>query len=351
MAPVALRHRRRPRGRQRRADPRAGPGPRAGRGPGARPAPALRGRPRHPAARGRCCRPPSSAGLAAEGATSSTSACCRRPAWRRWPRAAASPAAVISASHNPFADNGIKLFAPRARSSPTRWSGPSSASSTRVLGRRRSAARRPSGAAVGAIVADADGGRASTGAHLVRRARRAPARRAARRGRLRQRRRQRDRAGGLRRELGRDRRRVCDDAPTGSTSTTGAARPTPSSLRRRRRGAGRGPRAGLRRRRRPGHRGRRARRRRRRRRAAGAVRRRPAERGAAGGRHGGRHGHDQPRASAWPWRAAASPVRRDRRRRPPRARAALDADGLSPGRRAVGPHHLPRPGRPPATAS
>ena len=40
-----------------------------------------------------------------------TSACCRPRAWPPWRPHRGVPAAVISASHNPFADNGIKLFA------------------------------------------------------------------------------------------------------------------------------------------------------------------------------------------------------------------------------------------------
>ena len=66
------------------------------------------------AARGRARRRPRRRGRRRR----STSACCRRRAWPSWPRPTASPAAMISASHNPFADNGIKLFAPGGRKLP-----------------------------------------------------------------------------------------------------------------------------------------------------------------------------------------------------------------------------------------
>ena len=64
-----------------------------------------------PGARGPSSRPPSRPGWPPRGSTWSTWACSPPPAW---PGALARglPAAVISASHNPFADNGIKLFGP-----------------------------------------------------------------------------------------------------------------------------------------------------------------------------------------------------------------------------------------------
>ena len=43
---------------------------------------------------------------------------CPRPVSRTSPASGAAPAAVISASHNPFEDNGVKLFAPGGRKIP-----------------------------------------------------------------------------------------------------------------------------------------------------------------------------------------------------------------------------------------
>ena len=49
---------------------------------------------------------------------SSSWACCPLPAWPTSPASAAPPRPVISASHNPFPDNGIKLFAAGGRKIP-----------------------------------------------------------------------------------------------------------------------------------------------------------------------------------------------------------------------------------------
>jgi len=51
-----------------------------------------------------------SAGLAAEGAVVSDLGVLPTPGVAYWSQAEGAPAAVVSASHNPFADNGIKLF-------------------------------------------------------------------------------------------------------------------------------------------------------------------------------------------------------------------------------------------------
>jgi len=51
-----------------------------------------------------------SAGLAAEGAVVADLGVLPTPGVAFWSQAEGAPAAVVSASHNPFADNGIKLF-------------------------------------------------------------------------------------------------------------------------------------------------------------------------------------------------------------------------------------------------
>ena len=162
-----LRHRWRPRGCQRGADRRAGAGPRARRRP--RPArPDLRGRPRHPplgpAAPGRLLGrawPP-------RGPTWSTSACCPRPASPRVAGGASVPGAVISASHNPFGDNGIKLLQPAGDEAAHRRRG-----RDRARARRASLAdpdrppRRPTGHGVGRDHRSTRDAAAHYEAHLV----------------------------------------------------------------------------------------------------------------------------------------------------------------------------------------
>jgi phosphoglucosamine mutase len=68
----------------------------------------------------------------------------------------AVPAAMISASHNPFADNGIKLFAAGGTKLPDEVEAELEAELT-ALGAQGDPRPRPSGAAVGAITADSSG--------------------------------------------------------------------------------------------------------------------------------------------------------------------------------------------------
>ena len=103
-----------PGGRQHRAHPRVGAGPRRGgraRGAGRRP---VRRRPRHPAlgphARGR---PGGGAGQRGRRGRPAGRVPTPEVAW--WSAAEPAPAAMVSASHNPFPDNGIKLFAAGGR--------------------------------------------------------------------------------------------------------------------------------------------------------------------------------------------------------------------------------------------
>jgi len=95
-----------------------------------------------------------SAGLAAEGVSVCDVGVLPTPGLALLARERGVPAAVVSASHNPFSDNGIKLFSSEGtklgvaveRAIEEELDAPSDDA--------RGAAGRPSGAAVGAIVAD-----------------------------------------------------------------------------------------------------------------------------------------------------------------------------------------------------
>src|SRR5687767_14669618 len=58
------------------------------------------------------------AGLASEGVDVVTLGVAPTPEVAWWSAANEAPAAVISASHNPYADNGIKLFSAGGRKLP-----------------------------------------------------------------------------------------------------------------------------------------------------------------------------------------------------------------------------------------
>ena len=182
----SLRHRRRPGGGQRGADGRAGARPRTGRRTGA-----ARLRPTWsagtPGARGPSCRRPSRPVWPPRGSTWSTWACCPPPAWPGAPSAGACPAAVISASHNPFEDNGIKLFGAGRHQADGR---DGDGHRGRTLADRRRAAG-PTGGRPWAASRPTPTGAADYARPPGGRPRRSPARRAARRARLRQRRGQR----------------------------------------------------------------------------------------------------------------------------------------------------------------
>ena len=177
---AALRHRRRPRRRQRRADPRAGPRPRPRRGAGARRRPAW-SIGRDTRVSGPLLEAALAAGFAAEGVDVELA---RRRARRRRVAFVSDgrrgvPAPMISASHNPFADNGIKLFAPGGRKLPDDVEEAHRGRARAGAGRRASPTG-PSGDGVGTHRR-----RGRTPAeryvdHLVGVARRPPARRAAR---------------------------------------------------------------------------------------------------------------------------------------------------------------------------
>ena len=182
------------------------------------------------------------AGLAAEGVDVALLGVAPTPAVAWLAAAEALPGAVISASHNPFADNGIKLFAPAARKLTDEVEAALEAELDRLLD-GRAAGSSCGGAADrrGRSTAHADVERlGAVGGRLARRAR---PRRAARRHRLRQRRGlrwSRPRCSG---DLGADGHGAPRRARTAPTSTRAAGRPTPSDLQRRGRRAS-GPTSG-----------------------------------------------------------------------------------------------------------
>ncbi len=98
------------------------------------------------------------AGLAAEGAEVADLGVLPTPGVAFWAEAEGAPAAVVSASHNPFADNGIKLFGPGGRKL-------SDDVERRIEAELHAGATLRSGADLG-TVAPFDGGR-RYGDHLV----------------------------------------------------------------------------------------------------------------------------------------------------------------------------------------
>ena len=246
-----------------------------------------------------------SAGLAAEGADVVDLGVLPTPGVAAVAERRKVPGAVISASHNPFGDNGIKLFSLLGTKLPTDVEGEIERELDAVARRPRRArpAARPA-TGWGGITTDPGAvelyrdapprhDRGPPPRRPARRASTAPTAPPAR-----------SRRGCSPSSARRSPR--CTTRPTAPTSTTSAGRPTRAELSPGGGGAPGRPRPGLRRRRRPGHRGRPHRRHRRRRRPARAVRARPGRARPPGRQHGRRHRHDQPRASAWPWRAAAS---------------------------------------------
>ena len=104
-----------------------------------------------------------SAGLAAEGAEAVLLGVVPTPALAWWSAAEHAPAAMVSASHNPFADNGIKLFAAGGRKLADDVEAELEAELARILAGAAAPAGVPTGTGIGPIHgADALAGYASS---------------------------------------------------------------------------------------------------------------------------------------------------------------------------------------------
>jgi phosphoglucosamine mutase len=92
--------------------------------------------------------------LATEGVTVSDVGVLPTPALALLARGRGVPAAVVSASHNPFPDNGIKLFSAEGTKLPVEIERAIEKELDALLGSPEHATARPSGAGVGVIVSD-----------------------------------------------------------------------------------------------------------------------------------------------------------------------------------------------------
>ena len=113
------------------------------------PAPDLRRRVATRGARGRCSRPPSRPALAAEGADVVDLGVLPTPGVAAVAEHRKAPGAVISASHNPFGDNGIKLFSRRGTKLPTDVEAEIERELESILADPDRSPQRPTGYAVG----------------------------------------------------------------------------------------------------------------------------------------------------------------------------------------------------------
>ena len=94
-----------------------------------------------------------SAGLAAEGAGVVSLGVVPTPAVAWWSDTEAAPAAMVSASHNPFGDNGIKLFSAGGRKLADDVEEALEAELARILAEGPNRGAVPTGAGVGAVTA------------------------------------------------------------------------------------------------------------------------------------------------------------------------------------------------------
>ena len=168
-----------------------------------------------------------SAGLAAEGADVVDLGVLPTPGVAAVAESRKAPGAVISASHNPFGDNGIKLFSLLGTKLPVEVEGEIERELDAILADPDRPPRRPTGHGVGRISADPEAVRALRGAPGGD-AGGAPPRRAAHRRRLRQRRRQRHRAAGAGRARGQV--TALHDTPDGANINDKCGSTDPSEL-------------------------------------------------------------------------------------------------------------------------
>jgi phosphoglucosamine mutase len=121
-----------------------------------------------------------SAGLATEGADVIDLGVLPTPGVATVAQRRKLPGAMVSASHNPFGDNGIKLFSSSGTKLPVGLEADVDREITSVLGDPEGPPRRPTGHGVGRIVSDPDGadlyrehlvsateGRSFAGMHIV----------------------------------------------------------------------------------------------------------------------------------------------------------------------------------------
>ncbi len=287
------------------------------------------------------------AGLAGEGADVVSLGVAPTPEVAWWSATEAAPAAVVSASHNPFADNGIKLFSAGGRKLSDAVEEQLEAELGALLGGGGGSSHADAvGAAVGSLVVGR--GRARRlrpGGHGLARG---PApRRPAGGGRLRQRLGLR---GGARHPAQPGRRGPRDPRRARRRQHQRRLRVHPPRRPAGRRGrAGRRPGHRLRRRRRPGAHGR----------STGGelvdgdhliaiLRHRPPRAGRADRRHRGRHRDDQPGVPPGHGRAG-HPRGRDRGGRPLRARGPRPRAATRWAASRAATSSSP-PWRPPATA-
>ena len=304
------------------------------------PARTLPGGPRHPAVGPAA--PGGAVGRAGQrgGRRRSTSASCPLPASPGTAPTRSCPAAVISASHNPFADNGIKLFAAGGLKLPDATEAAVEEELARVLGPAGRRHRLPTATASAALrrsptrpaatsttwCGSLDGRSLDGPCGSWWTAPTAPPRPSP----------PRSSSAWARRS------HAIADRPDGTNINDGCGSTHPEALAAEVVARGRRARPGPRRRRRPAGGGGPHRCGRHRRRVAGPLRHRPGRPGPAGRQHRRRHGHDQPRVPSGHGRAGH---RRARDRRSATAMSSRRSTPTGYPRRASSrAHRLPAAG-------